>query len=57
MDDEAALAAGIAQLIADPQRRAAMREAGFARVRGFAIEAMVENYSTLFEELAPAYAH
>ena len=53
VDDEAALAAGIARLIADPQRRAAMREAGFARVKGFAIEAMVENYSSLFEELVP----
>ncbi|HPZ46020.1 MAG TPA: glycosyltransferase [Novosphingobium sp.] len=56
VDDEAALAAGIARLIADPQRRAAMREAGFARVRGFAIEAMVENYSSLFEELVPGAA-
>ena len=53
VDDEAALAAGIARLIGDPQRRAALRVAGFARVKGFAIEAMVKNYSNLFEELAP----
>jgi glycosyltransferase involved in cell wall biosynthesis len=56
VDDVDALARSMADLIAAPERRAAMREAGFARVQRFAIGAMVEQYATLFEEFAPVPA-
>lgn len=56
VDDVDALARGMAGLIAAPERRAALREAGFARVQRFAIGAMVEQYAALFEEFAPASA-
>lgn len=56
VDNEVALSAAIAQLIADPERRARMRTAGLKRVRRFAVDAMVDNYSRLFEEMAPAAA-
>jgi hypothetical protein len=46
----------MADLIAAPERRAALREAGFARVQRFAIAEMVEQYATLFEEFAPVSA-
>ena len=52
VDDEIALSAAMAQLIADPERRARMRTAGFKRVRRFAIETMVGHYADLFEEMA-----
>ena len=56
VDDVEALARGMSDLIAAPERRAAMREAGFARVQRFAIGAMVEQYAALFEEFAPVAA-
>jgi len=56
VDDVDALARGMADLIAAPERRAALREAGFARVQRFAIAEMVEQYATLFEEFAPVSA-
>ncbi len=46
------LSAAMAQLIADPERRARMRTAGLKRVRRFAIETMVSHYADLFEEMA-----
>lgn len=52
VDDVDALARGMADLIASPERRAALREAGFARVQRFAIGEMVEQYANLFEEFA-----
>ena len=52
VDDEIALSAAMAQLIADPERRARMRTAGLKRVRRFAIETMVSHYADLFEEMA-----
>jgi len=52
VDDEIALSAAMAQLIADPERRARMRTAGLRRVRRFAIETMVSHYADLFEEMA-----
>jgi glycosyltransferase involved in cell wall biosynthesis len=52
VDDSAALAALMAQLIADPARRAAMAEAGSRRVELFDISAMIHRYEDLFEELA-----
>jgi glycosyltransferase involved in cell wall biosynthesis len=52
VDDEIALSAAMAKLIADPERRARMRTAGFKRVRRFAIETMVGHYADLFEEMA-----
>lgn len=56
VDDIDALARGMAGLIAAPERRAALRAAGFARVERFAIGAMVDQYATLFEEFAPLAA-
>lgn len=56
VDDVAALARGIADLIAAPERRAAMRAAGLVRVQRFAIDAMVEQYAGLFEKFAPVPA-
>lgn len=56
VDDVDAMARGIADLIAAPERRAALREAGLARVQRFAIEAMVEQYAKLFEKFAPVPA-
>lgn len=56
VDDVAAMAAKIAELLAAPERRAALRAAGFARVQRFAIGAMVEQYAALFEEFAPVSA-
>jgi glycosyltransferase involved in cell wall biosynthesis len=56
VDDVDALARGMADLIAAPERRAALREAGFARVQRFAIAEMVEQYAALFEEFAPVSA-
>jgi glycosyltransferase involved in cell wall biosynthesis len=53
VDDVDAMARSIADLIAAPERRAALREAGLARVQRFAIEAMVEQYAKLFEKFAP----
>ena len=56
VDDVDAMARSIADLIAAPERRAALREAGLARVQRFAIEAMVEQYAKLFEKFAPVPA-
>jgi glycosyltransferase involved in cell wall biosynthesis len=56
VDDPAAMAVKIFELLASPQRRAALREAGLARVQRFAIGAMVEQYAGLFEHLAPVPA-
>ena len=56
VDDVDALARGMADLIAAPERRAALRVAGFARVQRFAIGEMVEQYAALFEEFAPVPA-
>ncbi|MEY4240161.1 MAG: hypothetical protein RL339_2762 [Pseudomonadota bacterium] len=56
VDDVDALARGMADLIAAPERRAALRAAGFARVQRFAIGEMVEQYAALFEEFAPVPA-
>lgn len=56
VDDVDAMARGIADLIAAPERRAALREAGLARVQRFAIEAMVEQYAKLFEKFVPVPA-
>ena len=52
VDDVDALATKLAQLIANPERRAAMAEAGAERVQQFDIAPMVEHYGELFEELA-----
>lgn len=54
VDDADALARGMSDLIAAPERRAALRAAGLARVERFAVGAMVERYASLFEEFAPA---
>ena len=56
VDNEIALSATIAQLIAEPERRAALRQAGLDRVKRFAIGPMVESYARLFEELIPVPA-
>ncbi|MEY4671294.1 MAG: hypothetical protein RLZZ415_1173 [Pseudomonadota bacterium] len=53
VDDVAAMARSIAELIADPERRSALRQAGLNQVKRFAIDAMVEQYATLFEKFAP----
>ncbi len=53
VDDAEAMARSMAELIASPTRRAALREAGIARVEQFAVGKMVEQYATLFEEFAP----
>jgi len=52
VDDVDALATKLAELIADPARRAAMAKAGAARVQQFDIDLMVEQYGVLFEEMA-----
>ena len=52
VNDVAALAQGIVELIAAPERRAALRLAGLKRVKHFAIDAMVHQYATLFEKFA-----
>jgi glycosyltransferase involved in cell wall biosynthesis len=52
VDDVAALAAKMTELMADPARREAMSKAGARRVARFDIEPMVEQYAELFEELA-----
>lgn len=54
VDDADALARGMSDLIAAPERRAALRAAGLARVERFAVGEMVERYASLFEEFAPA---
>lgn len=57
VDDVPAMAASIADLIASPARRAALRAAGLARVERFRIDAMVDQYAALFEKFAPLPAH
>ena len=52
VDDVAAMAARIAALLASPERREALRQAGFARVQRFAIATMVDQYADLFEKFA-----
>lgn len=52
VDDVDALAEKMSELIADPERRAAMARAGAERVKRFDIGAMTERYEALFEELA-----
>jgi len=52
VDDVDALAGMMSELIADPDRRAAMALAGTERVKRFDISTMVERYASLFEELA-----
>ncbi len=52
VDDEAALGAAMARLIADPARRAALVAAGRKRVRNFAIGPMIDRYGRLFTEMA-----
>lgn len=54
VDDPLALAAQITALLADPQRRQRMRQAGQERVRRFAIEPMIARYADLFGEVAAA---
>jgi glycosyltransferase involved in cell wall biosynthesis len=54
VDDVDALSGEIARLIAAPEERARLSEAGRARVKRFAIDAMVDHYSDLFEGLVPA---
>ncbi|MBW8783681.1 MAG: glycosyltransferase [Novosphingobium sp.] len=56
IDDDAALAAGMAALIGDPHRRARMRAAGRAHVPRFALEPMLDGYAALFDEIAVAGA-
>lgn len=52
VDDIDALAGKMSELIADPERRAALAAAAAERVKCFDINVMVEGYATLFEELA-----
>lgn len=52
VDDVAALALEMERLIANPQERARMAQAGSARVNRFAIETMVGHYADLFEDMA-----
>lgn len=52
VEDVDALAARLAELIADPARREALAKAGAKRVERFDIEPMVQQYGALFEELA-----
>ncbi len=52
VDDIDALSAKMSELIADPEKRAALAKAGAERVKYFDINVMVEAYGTLFEELA-----
>ena len=52
-EDPAALAAAIAALVGDPQRRARLADAGLQRVKRFAINEMIERYAGLFEDLVP----
>lgn len=52
VDDQAALAAKMAELVADPARRQAMRTAGLDRAKRFNIAAMVDHYGALFTEMA-----
>lgn len=54
-DDATALASAMAALIADPERRRRLSEAGRERVRRFAMDEIVERYARLFEEFAPAH--
>ena len=56
VDDVAALARGMADLIAAPGRRAALRAAGLVRVQRFAIAAMVGQYASLFEKFGAVSA-
>jgi glycosyltransferase involved in cell wall biosynthesis len=51
--DADALSRSIAELIADPQRRARLAESGRRRVERFALEAALECYARLFEEFVP----
>lgn len=57
VDDIDALAKSLAELIADPARRARFAAAGRKHVERFAIDAMVGSYARLFEEFAPAPSH
>jgi len=52
VDDISALAEKMRDLIEDPARRAQMAQAGAERVKRFAIDAMIEQYGEMFEELA-----
>lgn len=56
VDDAPAMATKIAELLASPERRAALRQAGLARVERFRIDAMVNQYAELFEKFAPVSA-
>lgn len=53
-EDPDALAAAMAGLIGDPDRRKRLAEAGLRRVRRFAIEDMIACYAALFEDFVPA---
>lgn len=55
-DDAAALAGAMAELVADPARRARMVAAGRQQVGRFALNTIVERYGRLFEEFVPAAA-
>jgi glycosyltransferase involved in cell wall biosynthesis len=52
VDDVQALAKGMADLIADPERRASLAAAGSERVERFDLPHMLDQYAALFEELA-----
>ncbi len=52
VDDVDALAASLSSLIADPARRKRYSEQGLQHVQRFAIDAMVNRYTKLFEEFA-----
>jgi hypothetical protein len=46
----------MADLVADPERRARLAAAGRERVGRFALDTIVERYGRLFEEFVPASA-
>lgn len=54
--DPAALAAALAELLADPQRRAQLAEAASERINEFTIESVTGRFVKLYEELVAAAA-
>jgi glycosyltransferase involved in cell wall biosynthesis len=54
VEDPDALAAAMAALVRDPERRERLAIAGLQRVKRFAISDVLERYGRLFEEMAPS---
>jgi phosphatidylinositol alpha-mannosyltransferase len=52
-DDEAALAAALGALLADPARRAALGARARERAQGYSVERMVAAWRAVYDEVAP----